>query len=469
MHFRLSFGLFLCIIFLNFSLSGCAPGISEAPCENSPAAPSPSPAPLSTNTPPPIKDSVHPTPQTAPAKTASPTPTVRPSAWIFPDAEVVYSPAALGFNTNSYLNCAAGYLAAHEQYLMITGWTKAADVIQRVAIENSINPRLLLALLEYQSGWVFGQPEDADAVHTFMGASNYYRKDLYGQLIWTVHTLSEGFYGWQTETLTELTFPDGSARNPTPEINAGTFALHHFFAQFHAGEAWEKDLDPETGFPALYSRMFGDPWARVAAVNPLLPEDLVQPELPLPFEPGVTWTFTGGPHAAFEGNGPLAALDFAPPMKECGCQPSPAWVTAVADGLVVRSELGVVIQDLDGDGFEQTGWAILYLHIDDDGRAPKGTFLHVGERVGHPSCKGGRATGTHLHIARKYNGVWLAADGEIPFVLGGWRASAGDEPYLGTLSRNGVIVTANQFGPLCSCIQKEEAPGKENPSQITYR
>jgi hypothetical protein len=36
----------------------------------------------------------------------------------------------------------------------------------------------------------------------------------------------------------------------------------------------------------------------------------------------------------------------------------------MAPGLVVRAGMGWS-QDLDGDGFEQTGWNILYLHLSD--------------------------------------------------------------------------------------------------------
>jgi hypothetical protein len=176
----------------------------------------------------------------------------------------------------------------------------------------------------------------------------------------------------------------------------------------------------------------------------------------LPFEPGETWAYTGGPHPAFEKNGPLAALDFAPRMSVSGCEPSGEWVVAVADGLIVRSEFGIVIQDLDGDGHEQTGWNVMYLHIGTDERVPVGTYLHAGDFVGNPSCEGGRATGTHMHIVRKYNGVWIPADGPIPFVLDGWTAHNGDEAYLGTLTRDDETVTAHQFGSAVSRITRED-------------
>jgi hypothetical protein len=186
--------------------------------------------------------------------------------------------------------------------------------------------------------------------------------------------------------------------------------------------------------------MFGDPWLRELAT---IPDEVQQPALSLPFEPGQVWSYTGGPHAAYEKNGPAAALDFAPASAEPGCQPTPAWVVAVADGLVVRSEYGMLIQDLDGDGDESTGWVLMYLHIGAEGRAEVGEYLAAGERLGQPACEGGRTLGTHLHIARKLNGEWIPAGaGPLPFNLGGWIAVDGPVPYEGTLSKDGVTLIA---------------------------
>ena len=115
---------------------------------------------------------------------------------------------------------------------------------------------------------------------------------------------------------------------------------------------------------------------------------------------------------------------------------------ASAAGQVVRSTTGVVVLDLDGDGFEQTGWDLLYLHIATKDRAPLGVWLDAGGLIGHPSCEGGIATGTHLHFARKYNGEWVLADGPLPFTLSGWVAHAGKKPYEGTLTKGDKTVIA---------------------------
>jgi murein DD-endopeptidase MepM/ murein hydrolase activator NlpD len=163
----------------------------------------------------------------------------------------------------------------------------------------------------------------------------------------------------------------------------------------------------------------------------------------LPFEAGTTWSFTGGSHNPWGKGEPLAALDFAPPDIRAGsCERSAEFATAMADGVVVRTETGVAVLDLDGDGDERTGWNIFYLHLDSDRRAQVGQSLAAGDPIGYPSCEGGTSTGTHVHIARKYNGEWVLAEGALAFNLEGWIAYNGGVDYEGTLVRDGRVVTA---------------------------
>ncbi len=127
-------------------------------------------------------------------------------------------------------------------------------------------------------------------------------------------------------------------------------------------------------------------------------------------------------------------------------------MTASAAGLVIRSERGIVTIDLDGDGLEQTGWVLFYMHVADQGRVLPGSMVQVDTPIGHPSCEGGLATGTHVHLARKYNGEWLAADGPLPMVLSGWVAHAGEIFYEGRLEKDGRIVSAHPDGSAGSTI-----------------
>lgn len=382
-------------------------------------------------------------------RTATPTPN---RLLLLPDSEVVYSPSAVDFDIEAYLSQANGYLKDYREYLKSTGWTSAAQIIHRVALENSINPRLLLALLEYHSGCVYGMPSPDVQTDYLLGNTDFRRQGLFRQLSWASARLNAGYYGWRGGTLHTLTLNENLEIPLLAELNAGSVALQHFYAFYGDEYIFHRALDFQTGLPAVYRRMFGDPWSQAALVEPLVPPGLTQPALILPFEPGRMWAFTSGPHVAWETEGALAALDFAPATYESGCVETDAWVTAMADGLIVRSSFGVVVLDLaaeDGtpsDGYEQTGWSILYMHVAEADRIALGSLVKVGERLGKPSCEGGRATGTHIHIARKYNGEWILADGAIPFDLEGWIAHAGTKPYEGTLTRHGIKVVAHPYG-----------------------
>src|SRR5574340_1283935 len=104
-------------------------------------------------------------------------------------------------------------------------------------------------------------------------------------------------------------------------------------------------------------------------------------------------------------------------------------VTAAADGFIIRSSDGAVVQDLDGDGYEQTGWDILYMHVFEQDRVMAGAYLYRGDRIGHPSCEGGISNAAHLDLARKYNGEWISAGGGLPFGVGGWISSGDGQEY----------------------------------------
>ncbi len=377
------------------------------------------------------------------------------TGYLLPDSEVVYSPSALDFNTQIFLYSTYGYLGGHREYLRTTGWTSAPDIVQRVALESSINPRLLLALIEYQTGIVRGFPDPGFQTDYLMGRQDYHRKGLYGQLSWASSQLSAGYYGWQDGTLDDIRLADGIIVRPSPDLNPGSVALQFYLAQVLERERWQMAV--EGTFAGLYNDMFGDSWQRSQAVEPLIPQNLQQPELILPFETNTVWSLTSGPHPAWEVDGAQAALDFAPSTGISGCVETDAWVLAVADGLVVRSEFGAVVQDLSGDGNEQTGWSILYMHIHSEGRAALGTYLNAGDRVGHPSCEGGRANGTHLHIARKYNGEWVAAGGLLPFVMSGWTAHSGRNPYEGSLTRGKRTVYASPYGSAISQLTRSDS------------
>jgi len=264
---------------------------------------------------------------------------------------------------------------------------------------------------------------------------------MYMQLVWAANLLNNAYYSWRSGQLNEFDHLDGTQERPDPWQNAASVALQYYYSRLVDGDQYARAV-AQDGFALSYTNLFGDPWLSVA---PHIPGSLVQPTFTLPFLPGLTWAYTGGPHTGFGEGDPLAAIDFAPGAMTSGCVPTDEFATAVASGVIARSDAAAVVLDLDGDGVERTGWIVFYFHIETKDRVPVGTVVKTGDPIGHPSCEGGRTTGTHVHIARKYNGEWMPADSVIPFNLDGWVAHNGSVEYAGTLTKGGRIIVA------CTC------------------
>lgn len=355
---------------------------------------------------------------------------------IIPDSELVYSPTTVEFDIDAYLQGKGGYLANYMQD--VNGeYLSGSQIIERIAQSYSVNPRLLIALLEYRSQWVTNPaPSNVDYP---MGYYDNYYAGLYRQLAWTANNLNRGYYLWRVNALSTLALSDGAYVPMDATINPGTAALQFFLAQYNNRSVWDLDVS-EFGFSLTYNLLFGYPFDYELAS--LLPPNLIQPPMQLPFERGATWSYTGGPHGGWDAGSAWAALDFAPPGEGGGCDIDPAWVVAIADGLIVRAENGAVVQDLDNDGYEQTGWTVLYMHIAASDRVDAGTYVYAGDIIGHPSCEGGVSNATHLHLARRYNGEWISADGNIPFVMDGWASSGNGVEYDGYLTKGITIIEA---------------------------
>jgi len=373
---------------------------------------------------------------------------------LFPDSEVVNSPSSIDFDTKSFVDQAGGYLAGYSEAVFAFDVMSGADIVDKVATEFAIHPRLLLALLEYQSGWVYGGRPDNEFDQYYPLGIKLDAVGLYHQLVQAAGVIESGYYGWREGTVVTAEFQDGWKLRLAAELNCGSVGLMQFFASLSRFEEWSNDLYGDNGFLATYTKMFGDPWLIAQKYEPLFTPDVLQPELILPFQPGIVWSFTVGPHAAWGAADVRAALDFAPPSAETGCHTNWTWITSAGSGLVVRSEDGAVVVDMDGDGFEQTGWNIIYLHVATTSRVPVGSWLEAGDKIGHPSCEGGKSTGTHLHITRKYNGEWVPAEGPLAFVMSGWKAKASSNYLDGWLVRGEEVKTASIYGSPVSHISR---------------
>ena len=372
---------------------------------------------------------------------------ISPGFKIIPDSELVYGPAVAGFDTGATVASFGGYLAGYQEEVegqILSG----AQIVQLLADRFSINPRLLLAALEYRSGWLTqAAPEQTEYP---MGKGDPRYSGLHAQLRWAADQINMGYYGRSEGGLSTFSIGPTARVAFAPELNSGTTGVQYWLAAHDVAsyDGWLQDVGP-AGFFATFSRLFGNPFAYT--VDPLWPADLQQPAFSLPWAAGETWYFTGGPHGGWASGSAWAALDFVPLHEQLGCYPTDAWVRAMAPGVVTRSGFGAVVVDLDGDGYAGTGWAVTYMHLESRDRVAVGTEVATGDPLGHPSCEGGFSNGTHVHISRTYNGRWVSADGALPFVMGGWQSQGLGREYDGLLVRDGLTKEA------CECREEINA------------
>jgi LasA protease len=369
---------------------------------------------------------------------------------IIPDSLLVRGPGSSTFDIAAFVALQPGYIrVASDEVNEVR--LSAAQIVERVSLEYSVHPKLLLALLEYRSGWLSDLNPLESLITRPLGAEDsiygFSRTGLYRQLAWAADQLNAGYYGWKYGNLETLSFEDGTRLRFASSLNPGTIGLQHVLSLYNTYGLWQHQVSAD-GFYQTYFRLFGDPFT--SGIDSVVPVGLEQPMLTLPFQPGEIWFYSGGHHGGWGTGSAWSAIDFAPPddlsQVTSSCYLSQHWVTAVADGVISRTGEGLVILDLDGDYDESTGWSILYLHLDQEGRIAEGTPVSQGDRLGRPSCEGGVSNGTHVHIARRYNGEWIPADCsqcrpevmQPSFVLGGWEVVglAGQE-YQGYLVRPG--------------------------------
>ncbi len=358
---------------------------------------------------------------------------VGPEEMILPDSEVVYGPAYKDFDVEEFLEeYPDSYLLNYTEYVE-RGQLTGPEIIQLISERFSVGPRALLALLEYQGGWVTNARLTETQLSYPFGVHPNGRVTLYREAFWAANEINAGYYGKLSEKLGLFDFTDRTRARLAWNINPGTAGIQNVLSKTASWEEWQAMVKP-SGYLATYKRLFGDP-ARYD-FGRLIPRNLTQPKLRLPLEDGKKWYFTGGPHAGWVDGSPWAAVDFAPADQAGSCWQSTYYTVAAAPGVIAAAENGRVMLDLDGDGFQGTGWTLMYMHMGDEGRVEVGDKLDTNDPVGHPSCQGGDSQTSHLHFARLYNGQWIAADDpEIPMVLSGWTFSGDSQEYNGAMAR----------------------------------
>lgn len=190
-------------------------------------------------------------------------------------------------------------------------------ILQLVADRHSVNPRLLIAIVEHQTGWITRPSPPSTTIN--LGYSGTGSPGFYGQLSWAANLLNLGFYGRAEGGLRGFNLGDDTQIAFSPIINDGTAGVQRYFGAVNdvTYDTWQQTVGAE-GFLLTFTRLFGNPFAYT--FEPLLPAGLDAPPMELPWDADETWYFTGGPHGAWNSGSAWGALDFVPPGKLVACR-----------------------------------------------------------------------------------------------------------------------------------------------------
>ena len=181
-----------------------------------------------------------------------PAPEIRdqgPGFKIIPDSELINSPYTVRFHTDAFINNQAGFLKNYEEEVddeLITG----ADIVQRIANDYSVNPRLLIAIIEHQSQWVTTR-ENKDTFYPLNYRESGY-EGLYHQLAWAADELNRGYYLWKVKGIGSWTLVDGINVPIDPTINAGTAGVQHLLSRLLPYKKWVTAVSEEGFFYYLF-------------------------------------------------------------------------------------------------------------------------------------------------------------------------------------------------------------------------
>lgn len=348
-------------------------------------------------------------------------------AWLLSDGQFVWGPNVGDFEIGAFLERRESNL---EPY---------ADDIEIWARYSSVNPQVLLAVLQLHHGYVFDLPEehDSDEVRAVIEDTAMSLATAFYEYLHTWGSRRPRFQNQALDVRPALVFRDGTAIQLDRETPSGTFALAAALAKRTDFSEWLDELYAfaPRGFHGVYGALFpeSDPLDASNDINPASapPGGLLM----FPFPLGARWSF-GGPHS-WAGNDtpPFSSMDFFSGGGTCGSPPN-LYSVASARGIADRPYgYSCWLEIIHGGG-----WVTSYYHLLNMVN-PQSSILDRNASLGTIACEtcaGGWATGPHVHWSLKYNGAYVSLEG---VKASGWTIHVGPEAYdSGYIERDGVTL-----------------------------
>ena len=344
---------------------------------------------------------------------------------ILSDGQFVYGPNVGNFDARGFLRDQNGSIGEY------------AELIACQADYWSINPRVLIALIETATGLVTTQALEEAQIDAaikvrdhpdFEAAFAHVSEHLYSEFYWYLYVYQSNDPASRAPL--SVTFADGTELRDVPPTNAATFAIQSVLASLMSVQQWDHAMSREysSGFYQTYERLFPDSSpldaTNIISLSATPPSDLLK----LPFASCDTWKLYQGPHD-WNGNdssAPYSSIDMGP-GSSCGDPiPTDRWITAAAAGTAYVSCNGCMVKVSHGGG-----WETRYYHVANTAEG-NDTYVSKDTHLGNPSCRpsygpscspcGGYASGPHhVHFAIYQNGAYQPIDGTS---LEGWTVHA---------------------------------------------
>ena len=338
----------------------------------------------------------------------------------FSNALFLYGRDAEAFDLDGYLAVSAPFLRDKKE--LIAHWSGY----------YSINPQVLLALMELQSGLI-SAPSEAKLRAPFAGLSN--KRGFEKQLRDVLAQLSQRFYGFESYQRDRARLADKALSTDPGTLNGATAAI--------LGVLQRPSEDPATLNQAASLQQFTQQFAQLfnasneqmykfeSSEQAGITTAAVPPSsmLQLPWYQGYSWK-SNGAHSHTGSGSPYSSIDVSYDWPAWGGQTYS--VVAAHPGQVTvfsRCQLRVT---------NANGWATNYYHMD-------GVRVSHGETVMNDTklgvyasnrntalCQGGSSTGPHLHFSLLYNGRYVSLQGVN---LGPFRVNVGAYNYDNACSR----------------------------------
>lgn len=305
---------------------------------------------------------------------------------------------------------------------------------------TSINPKIILALIEQQSSLLSNS--DADFTNPLSALSD--KQGFDAQIKDVVTNLSQRFYAykqWQDKQLQESQATATTAKNTSTAITnsasansstAATAALVSVFKKRNKLAVDQHDINHEnddlSGFLATFDRLFPESSVQLQRSSKNTAQSSNQQFVAASFSMDLPWPsgywYSGGAHSNTGSGYPYSSLDFNNGSGNWGS--NTPYVQAAHGGTVTRFS-SCNIRVTHASGYSTNYYHMSNLQYNSGDSVQPGAWLgRYANSYNQALCEGGQSSGPHVHFTLLYNGQQVSLHNQY---MSGHRIDVGNSNY----------------------------------------